>query len=215
MKGFLDALHNTTKAIDGLPETLAPFGLQCVRDNMKQGNFKPNSTLTKNTKNAGAKPLFDTGETYASLTYKANAEEYRIGTNKAHAPLINNGGIVKAQKARKLAIPINKQVKRRTEVFGVRKVLEGLERQGWKIFYRPKSIMGRAPIGAKAFGQRIKTKVNKANKSQQKGVFYVLYIRAKQIKVPEREFMFLSDEQMKEQKAMAEQLLIKAKGNYQ
>ncbi|MBD1572494.1 hypothetical protein HC725_04275 [Vibrio sp. S17_S38] len=207
MKGFLDALHNTSKAIDGLPETLAPFGLQCVRDNMKHGNFKPNSTLTKNTKNAGAKPLFDTGETYASLTYQADAHEYRIGTNKVHAPLINDGGIVKAKKAQKLAIPINKQVKRRTEVFGVRKVLTELERQGWKIFYRPKSIMGRAPVGAKAFGQRIKTSANKSNKAQQKGVFYVLYIRAKQIKVPKREFMYMSDEQQREQSQLAEEQL--------
>ncbi|EEY99311.1 hypothetical protein VOA_001660 [Vibrio sp. RC586] len=203
MKGFLDALHNTTKAIDGLPETLAPFGLQCVRDNMKSGTFKANAPLTKNTKNAGAKPLFDTGETYASLTYQAGKDEYRVGTNKAHAPLINDGGVIKAKKAKQLAIPVNKQVKKRTEVYGVRKTLEGLERQGWKIFYRPHSIMGRAPLGAKAFGQRVKTKANRNNKGADKGVFYVLYIRTPQVKVSSREFMYLSPEQQQAQREMA------------
>ncbi len=203
MKGFLDALHNTTKAIDGLPETLAPFGLQCVRDNMKNGTFKPNAPLTKNTKNAGAKPLFDSGETYASLTYQANDKEYRVGTNKAHAPLINDGGVIKAKRAQQLAIPVNKQVKKRTEVYGVRKTLEGLERQGWTIFYRPHAIMGRAPLGAKAFGQRIKAKANRNRKGTEKGVFYVLYIRTPQVKVAKREFMYLSPEQQQEQREMA------------
>lgn len=210
MKVFLDALEKTQRTVNSLPEQLAPFGLQCVRDNMKHGKFKPNSTLTKNTKNAGAKPLFDTGETYASLTYTADDDGYRVGTNRPHAALINDGGVIKAKKSRQLAIPINKQVKKRTEVYGVRKTIAWLESQGWKIFYRPHSIMGRAPLGARAFGKKVQTKSNKNSKTKQTGVFYVLYIRTPKVTVPKREYMYLSEAQQKEQAQMAQTLLERA-----
>ena len=210
MKEFLNALERTAQIIDELPERIAPFGLQCVRDNYRNGDFEPNSSLTKQSKNNGAKPLFDSGETYASLTYKTGANEYRIGTNKAHAPLINGGGTVKPLSAQKLAIPADKTIKRRTEVYGVRKTLQGLERQGWKIFWRPNSIMGRAPLGAKGIGRKIQSKTNRNNSAANTGVFYVLYIRANEVRVPARKFMYLSDDQQREQAQLVQQELKKA-----
>ncbi|AYO07231.1 hypothetical protein D0871_23430 [Vibrio parahaemolyticus] len=210
MKEFLKALNETASIINELPERIAPFGLQCVKDNYRNGDFAPNSTLTKNTKNGGAKPLFDSGETYASLTYKTGQGEYRIGTNKVHAPLINDGGIVKPLKAQKLTIPADKRIKKRTEAYGVRKTLSGLEAQGWKIFWRPNSVMGRAPVGAKGIGRKIKSRFNRNNKSKDKGVFYVLYIRADEVKAPGRPFMYLSDEQQKEQAELVQKELMKA-----
>lgn len=210
MKEFLKALDNTQKIIDDLPNRLAPFGLQCVRDNYRNGDFVANSGLTKQTKNGGAKPLFDSGETYASLTYKTDVDEYEVGTNKIHAPLINDGGVVKPLSAQKLAIPADKKIKRRTEVYGVRKVIEGLERQGWKIFWRPSSVIGRAPVGAKGIGKKINARSNRNNSSTNKGVFYVLYFRVDKVKVPKREFMYMSDEQQREQAELAQQELKKA-----
>lgn len=210
MKEFLNALNNTAKMIDELPERIAPFGLECVRDNYRDGHFTPNSPLTKATKNGGAKPLFDSGETFASLTYSTEDGAYRIGTNKAHAPLINDGGIVKPLTAQKLTIPADKSIKRRTEAYGVRKTLAGLEAQGWKIFWRPNSVIGRAPVGAKGLGRKIKSSKNRNSKASSKGVFYVLYIRASQVKVPARSFMYLSDEQQKDQAELVQQELKKA-----
>lgn len=210
MKEFLNALNRTTKIIDELPERIAPFGLQCVRDNYRNGNFTANGTLTKQSKNGGAKPLFDSGETYASLTYQTGNGEYRIGTNKVHAPLINDGGTIKPLKAQKLTIPADKRIKRRTEAYGVRKTLEGLEKQGWTIFWRPNSVMGRAPLGAKGIGRKIQSSRNRNNAAANKGVFYVLYIRATEVNVPKREFMFMSDEQQREQVQLVQQELSKA-----
>ncbi|MGX9455520.1 hypothetical protein WAX87_11095 [Photobacterium damselae subsp. damselae] len=207
MKKFLDDLKSTSKEIKRLPEKLGPFGLQCVRDNYKHGQFKPNAPLTKQTKNQGAHPLFDTGETYASLTYSADEKGYRVGTNKEHAALINDGGTVKAKQAQQLIIPINKQVKRKVEAYGVKKTISMLEKNGWRIIWRPHSVVGRAPPGAKGFGQRIKTRRNRNSKKQDRGVFYTIFIRTPQVKVPSRQFMYLSDEQQKEQRDMAEQLL--------
>ncbi|MCE7729631.1 phage virion morphogenesis protein [Vibrio campbellii] len=204
MKDFLKALNETARVIDELPERIAPFGLECVRDNYRNGEFKPNSPLTKATKNGGAKPLFDSGETFASLTYSTEENAYRIGTNKVHAPLINDGGTIKPLTAQKLTIPADKRIKRRTETYGVRKTLAGLEAQGWKIFWRPNSVMGEAPSGARGIGMKVKSR------NKKKRALYVLYIRKEEVTVPARPYMYLSDEQQQEQVLLVQQELKKA-----
>ncbi len=211
MKDFLKDLNNMAKAVDGLPEKLAPFGLECIRDNYRNGQFTPNSGLTKSLKNGGAKPLFDTGETFASLTYQTTDGAYILGTPKLHAAMLNDGGTIKPLKSQKLTIPADRSIKKRVDVYGVRKTLEGLEKQGWKIFWRPNSVMGRAPLGAKGIGKRIKSTMNKNNKGANKGVFYVLFYRASKVDIPAREFMYLSEEQQREQAEMAQQAILGAR----
>lgn len=206
MEAFLKDLNNMVKSIDGLPAKLAPFGLECIRDNYRNGQFAPNKPLTKSLKNGGAKPLFDTGETFASLTYQVGQDEYTLGTPKLHAAMLNDGGTIKPLKSQKLTIPADRTIKKRVDVYGVRKTLEGLERQGWKIFWRPNSVIGRAPVGAKGIGRRIKASMNKNSK----GVAYVLFIRASKVTIPQREFMYLSEEQQREQAELAQQAIWEA-----
>ncbi len=205
MKGFFKALEAVAKEIDKLPDQLAPFVVQAVRDNMKNGKFKANAPLTKNLKNGGAKPLFDSGETYASITYKNSNGLIRVGTNKAHAPLINYGGVVKPKKAKSLMIPTTKQVKKVTDAKGIKKTLQSLENKDWHILWRASSVIGIAPPGAKGFGLKLK-----ANKDKdQDGDAYLLFYRARKIKVPKREFMKLTDEQQLELMEMAQEQLAK------
>lgn len=212
MKDFLKDLNSMAKAVDGLPETLAPFGLECIRSNYRNGGqFAPNSGLTRSLKNGGAKPLFDSGETFASLTYQMSDDAYILGTPKLHAAMLNDGGTIKPLKAQKLTIPADRSIKKRVDVYGVRKTIEGLEKQGWKIFWRVNSVVGRAPVGAKGIGKRIKSAMNKNNKSADKGVFYVLFFRANQVEIPKREFMYLSEEQQREQAELAQQAILGAK----
>lgn len=202
MRDFLIELAAQERRIGQVSEQLGPIVVGMVQQNMN-GPFRPNSTLTKSLKNGGSKPLFDTGDTRASISFIANQNSLVVGTNKPHAPLINNGGIITPKNAARLAIPVTRQVKLRTTAWGVRKTLKWLEGIGWKIFFRPASIMGRAPPGAKAFGKRIKAEKNKDPIKQDgeytegsKGVFYVLYFRAKKVKVPKREFMLLHPPQV-------------------
>ncbi len=179
-------------------------------DNYRNGHFTPNKPLTKSLKNGGAKPLFDTGETFASLTYQVGDDAYTLGTPKLHAAMLNDGGIIKPLKSQKLTIPADRTIKKRVDAYGVRKTLEGLERQGWKIFWRPNSVIGRAPVGAKGIGRRIKTSMNKNNKASDKGIAYVLFLRADKVTIPAREFMYLSEEQQREQAELAQQAILEA-----
>ena len=211
---FIDALKKREKAIMTLGHKIGPLAVTMVQQNM-DGPFKANAPLTKQLKNNGAKPLKDTGDTRASINYKVQGENTIVGTIKPHAKLINDGGTVKPKHSQKLAIPVNKQVKRRTNAWGVKKTLRQLEAKGWRIFFRPKAIMGRAPPGAKPFGLKIKSKHNKNARKQKdgtynesaKGVFYVLFYRSSSIKVPKREFMKLSEPQEKTLTRIIERVL--------
>lgn len=204
MKGFLNELQSIAREIDKLPEKLAPFLVQAVRDNMKHGNFKANAPLTKSLKNGGAKPLFDSGKTYASIAAKTSNGLITVGTNEPHAPLINYGGVVKPKKAQSLTIPTTKQVKKTSDAKGVRKTLDQLKSKGWTILFRPSSVIGIAPAGAKAFGLKLKS-----NKDSTDGDAYLLFYRSKKITVPAREFMHLTDKQQLELMEMAQAQLMK------
>ncbi len=212
--GFLAELEKRQRHIDKLPDKIGPLAVSMVQQNMN-GPFVPNASLTKQLKNGGSQPLKDTGDTRASISYYTKGGMVFVGTNKPHAPLINDGGMIKPKRSRKLAIPTNKQVKRRSAAWGVKKTLTWLESQGWKIFFRPKAIMGRAPVGAKPFGLRIKTKTNRNARKRKdgtyspnaKGVFYVLFYRSSGIKVPKREFMLLHREQEEMIKTITQEAL--------
>ncbi|MCY9855818.1 hypothetical protein [Vibrio mediterranei] len=203
MKAFLKALDDMQVRLSQLPDVIDPFAVQAVRDNIKNAPHKANAPLTKKLKNGGAKPLFDSGELYASITSEREGLNVIVGTNKVYAPLVNSGGLVKPKRARQLAIPTTLGVKRKSDALGVRALLKSLESQGWKIFYRPHSIIGRAPVGGKALGLKINSKLNRSNKKANKGVAYVLFRRVPKVKVPGRQFMLLTDEQQTRLNAMA------------
>lgn len=199
---FLTELRQYEQRINRVNASLAPLAVTFVQQNM-DGPFKPNASLTKKLKNGGSKPLFNTGDTRASISYQKFNGGFEVGTNKPHARMLNDGGTIKPKRSSKLAIPTTKQVKMRSDAWGVRKTIKWLESNGWKIFFRPRSIMGRAPPGGRAFGLKIKGKNNKSARKKKdgtyaegaKGVFYVLYYRSSGTKIPARPFMYLKPEQ--------------------
>ncbi|WP_418113392.1 hypothetical protein RJD40_10575 [Vibrio scophthalmi] len=211
---FVNALKKREQALTTLGHKIGPLAVSMVQQNM-DGPFKANAPLTKQLKNNGAKPLKDTGDTRASINYQSQGDNTVVGTIKPHAKLINDGGTLKPKHSQKLAIPVNKQVKQRVNAWGVKKTLRQLESKGWKIFFRPKAIMGRAPPGAKPFGLKIKSKHNKSARKRKdgtysenaKGVFYVLFYRSSGIKVPKREFMKLNETQEKTLTRIIERVL--------
>ncbi|WP_108945620.1 hypothetical protein [Shewanella halifaxensis] len=195
MDSFLRALALEEEKVKRLSGKLAPIVVGMVQQNMENPSFKANSSLTKKLKNGGAKPLFNTGETRASMTYKQKDGGFDVGTNKRHAKILNDGGKIKPIRSQKLAIPANKQVKQRVDAWGVRKTLKWLEDAGWRIIFRPRSIMGKAPHGARPFGEKVNARMNRNNKKKAQGVWYVLFFRSSSISVPKREFMTLTTEQ--------------------
>lgn len=215
---FLKALKEREQNIAKLNTKLAPLVVTFVQMNMN-GPFKPNSALTKSLKNGGSKPLMNTGDTKASISYQALGDGFEVGTNKPYARILNDGGTIKPKRSRKLAIPTTRQLKQRSDAWGVKKTLTWLKGQGWRIFFRVNSIMGRAPPGAKGFGLKVKSKHNKNARKRKdgtysegaKGVFYVLYYRSAGIKIPARRFMYLSDEQETQLISTAEAIINKAR----
>ena len=186
MKPIVDFLSNIDRFSENakkLPEAIKPFVIAEVQKNIDNSDVR-NAPLTLRLK-GNKPPLRNAGHLRASITGKVKEGKVIVGTNLKYAPILHFGGEIKPKKAKKLAIPANKKIKKMVDLVGVKGVLENLEKQGWKIFFREKSIMGKPP----------------------KGKPVVLFIRRKKVKIPERPFMELTDEQVNELYQLAENIL--------
>lgn len=205
---FVKRLRSMGAVIKTFPQKLAPLAVTSVQLNM-DGPFTPNAALTQSLKNKGAKPLFDTGETRASITYTADDRSFTVGSPLPHTKLINFGGSVVPKKAKSLLVPSTKALKRKTKAMGIRRVLDDLKEAGWRIVWRPKSVLGVPPQGATVQGLPLKTKPKK------KGVkpvrICLLFYRLDRIDVPKREFMVLHPEQQEMLLDEAKRLMERAK----
>lgn len=207
---FNAKLKLMARQIESVNKALAPMAVTMVQQNMSDPSFVDNAPLTKATKNNGAKPLFNTGVTRASMNYQLQADGgFIVGTNQPHAPLINYGGVVRPKKAKSLMLPSSRDVKKRTDAWGVKKVIGWLEAAGWRLFWRPGALIAEAPAGARPFGVKIVTRKKKRGIRPRN--FFLIYYRKRELKVPAREFMKLSPEQVGQLMKAARQHVTKGK----
>lgn len=192
---FNARLQQMSKVMTKLPELLAPLAVTCVQLNM-DGPFKANASLTQSLKNRGAKPLFDSGETRASITYTTEPGRFTVGSPLPHTPLINNGGTLVPKKAKTLLVPSTRGLKRKVKAMGIRGLLSSLEGSGWRIVWRPKAVLGVPPEGGTVQGLPLKPKQEEEGGSKKKPRrLCLLFYRLEKIDVPKREFMVLHQEQ--------------------
>jgi len=153
---------------------------------IKDGEIKPPTsefTLSLRRK-SGGKTLQDTGRLRNSLTYKIEGNKIKIGSNVCYAKIHQFGGVIKAKNARTLCIPATKETKRLSEIKGVKGALEELKNRGWYIWFTPHAIMGR---------------------KSKKGKEEVLFYRKKEVKIPARTFVYLTEEDWEEITKMIEE----------
>ncbi len=198
MEKFLRRLHEIKVRADRTPEDIAPFIVAMVQENISNMTGPPNSPLTKTLKGDKG-PLKDTGVLRASLSFVVSEQTITVGTMLPYAPILHFGGVKKAKKAKKLAIPLTKKIKKWTDVKGVKGFLQMLESQGWKIFFTKKAIVGTPPAGGQKYGLTMK-----GNKKSQ-----LLFVRKKSVKIPRRPYMRLTKKQADELKKTVLENLIK------
>ncbi len=142
-------------------------------DRIKKGEVKPPTskfTLSLRRK-PGGKTLQDTGALRQSLTYQLEGDGViKIGSHLRYAKVHQFGAKIKAKKAQKLCIPATKEARKLSAVKGVRGALEELKKQGWKIWFTDKAIMGR-----------------KGKKES------VLFYRKEEVEIPARTFVYMTE----------------------
>ncbi|MGT3827048.1 hypothetical protein ACUUMB_15110 [Enterobacter kobei] len=210
---FRRTLKTMSTRVDNMNQVLAPVAVGMVQSNMRDGNYATNAPLTQSLKNGGSQPLFNTGETRASITFKLVDNGFVVGTNKKHAALINSGGTVTAKNAQKLVLPASRDVKQRVDSWGVKQTLNWLESAGWQLIWRPGALIGRCPEGKKGFGVQIAAGRGKARrrnaKTKNRFSYYLIFYRKKSITVPKREFMVLREEQVRMLKELGQRYIMK------
>ncbi|MNF28219.1 hypothetical protein D3C84_88900 [compost metagenome] len=118
------------------------------------------------------------------------------------------------KRAKSLMVPSTKALKRKTKAMGIRRVLDDLKEAGWRIVWRPKSVLGAPPDGATVQGLLLKKKAGEPKKKAAKKKpkrLCLLYYRLAEIKVPKREFMVLHPEQQEVLLDEAKRLMERAK----
>lgn len=121
------------------------------------------------------KPLQDRGQLMGSINHKYDDENALVGSNVRQAAIQQTGGTIKPKDAQKLAFPAGKEARKlqRRKGFTVRKALEKLKNEGWKIWFTEGAIMGRKG-------------------KDQKGK--VLFVRKSKVEIPPRPYLFLDDD---------------------
>jgi phage gpG-like protein len=175
VEGFSKYIEDFEEKANELPEIVRPFAVKAVQQNIDRTTRPKNAPLTLKLK-GNKPPLSEFGHLRASIASKMTGDRVIVGTNLKQARMLHFGGVIKPKKSKKLAIPATKKIRKEVALLGVRGFLKQLKRQGWKIFFRDKSIMGIPPRGKKP---------------------QLLFIRKKKASIPERPFMELSEEQIR------------------
>jgi len=199
---FLKRLKGRIKQV--LPE-IAPEVRDFVVEHIKEGGIpsKPNAPLTIQVKKS-SKPLLDRGVLRASTTYQFKGGKLIVGTNLIYAPIQHYGGVIKPKKAKTLTLPTTRKVRRLIETKGVRGFIKKLQEEGYKIVWKPKSVIAIPPKPKKGKRRKRKPKYGLALKN---GLGELVLIRKKEVKIPARPYMLLTEEELEYLKRRIREIL--------
>ena len=180
-------LNQIGQRVSFVLKEIAPIVRDFIVENIKNGDHKPNSPLTKRVKGS-SKPLLDTGQLRGSITYVVNKDELKVGSNLIYAPVHQFGATITPKVAKKLTLPATRKVKKLTMAKGVRGTLNMLEGMGYKVVFLKKSVLAVPPKGVKAGRYGLAVKGKNAE---------VVYIRKDKVVIPARPFLYLDEAQVK------------------
>ncbi len=137
---------------------------------LKRGQFKENAPATRAYKKS-SKPLHSDGNLHGSITQKVTGEKGFVGTNHPGAFSNNFGATIKAKFAKRLLIPgPETRELQRTYSYNTRTLIRRMKQKGYKVWWEPGATMA-------------KYKNEEA---------FVLFYRKKKVKIPKREFLYIS-----------------------
>ncbi len=172
---FSEFLKSVGERVQRVLPEIAPEVRDFIVENIKKGEHKENSPLTKRLKGS-SKPLLDTGALRASITYVLNNKELKVGSNLLYAPVHQFGATITPKVARKLTIPATKKIRKYVMAMGVKRVV-----------FLEKSVIAVPPEkGKTAGGLKLK-----------KGKGEVIFIRKEKVVIPARPYLYLSEAQRK------------------
>ena len=180
-------LNQIGQRVSFVLKEIAPIVRDFIVENIKNGDHKPNSPLTKRVKGS-SKPLLDTGQLRGSITYVVNKDELKVGSNLIYAPVHQFGATITPKVAKKLTLPATRKVKKLTMAKGVRGTLNMLEGMGYKVVFLKKSVLAVPPKGVKAGRYGLAVKGKNAE---------VVYIRKDKVVIPPRPFLYLDEAQVR------------------
>ncbi len=183
MSQFIHVKHkkvNIDKALQSslLKETTTYLKSSTV-SKLKRGKFRANAPATRAYKKS-SKPLHCDNNLRGSITQRVESVSKDgetklvgiIGTNHPGAFSNNFGATIKAKIARRLLIPGSRTRElQRTYGYNTRTLIRRMKKNGYKVWWRPGATMAKHKDEEDAF---------------------ILFYRKKKVKIPKREFLYIS-----------------------
>lgn len=123
LDGLVDWLDGTNRRLENPTRLLDTIGFQAQENTIRRFNRGispdgekwdapgPMTIAARMGKKGGERPLQDTGELAASITYRVEGDVVRIGTPKKYAPVHQEGRMIYAKNAEHLHIPLNPEAR--------------------------------------------------------------------------------------------------------
>ena len=190
MVGVIETLDSLAKSLRA-PANLGTIGgmaANMIQSHIHEGKgFAPLSPATTGYRGAG-RPLQDTGSLRDSIAHKViDGRAVTVGTNKIYAAIQNNGGVIRAKKAKWLWLPAagTRQLQRRFG-YGPTDVLNGMKAAGYAVYFmKDKRVV--------CYREKKRSR-NEAGNLGYKS--HILYYLKKSVEIPARKFFYLSDGEM-------------------
>jgi len=176
--GFIDDLADKLSRNDTL-DRIGQYAVSAIQKKIGGGDFTPNAPVTSSVKK-GSPPLSDRGHLVSSIDYRVTDGNVYVGTNHPGAIVNNYGGTISAKKSW-LLIPASSKTRTLQRRYGwtPKAVCDGLRSDGFSVWRQGRALFYRQ----KGTGS-----------SKKKAV--MLYILKKSVRIPKREFMRLTQEEI-------------------
>lgn len=134
--------YELKKQSRGMPKDLSPlmprlasYLVSTAQRRIRSKLSPENSRLTQAVK-GGSTPLMDSGSYIASIAAKSTGTSAEAGTTKQQARILQEGGIIRAKRAKSLAIPIGPRTRAMMRKYGhtPRACIAAMEADGYQVF---------------------------------------------------------------------------------
>ncbi len=176
MSALLDDLADNLENKETLHK-IGTYAVSAIQRQIVKGHYPSNAPVTSKVKK-GSAPLRDTQGLLSSIAYKTDNGSVLVGTNHPGAVINNYGGEINAKKSW-LFIPASSHTRTLQRRYGAgpAEVCRGLKADGFSIWRQGRALFYR-----------------EKGRGSSKKTAHMLYILKKSVRIPPRQFMKLSGE---------------------
>ena len=168
-----------------------------IRDGDTEQKTKLSALSKKTRKKGSGKPLNNDGHLRRTIEAGVDDNSIYVGSRLPYARIQNFGGTIRRSSGDGyLYLPATRDARKKTAAQSIKAYIDSLKGKGWSIWWvKGKAVVGLEPIAKVKLKQKLKgVKERKARNEITKKYSTVLFWLKKEVKIPARTYLYLSNE---------------------